>query len=1031
MPSQPRYEDFVPRFMQALFGPGDRVVLARLPPGGGWQNEPFARDDAIQVLLGLKDEANIYFRASAHDGEDGYTKANSVRTGAFFLDLDYGQAGHKQKTNFQTLEDCVGYLLTMPIRASAAWHTGHGVQACYLLKDPFAFPPGGGDAQSLARYENVSRKLSKMAMSDATYTPEHAFRVPLSLNDKRWQDPNLVPVRGEALWMDEARRYAFEDIEAVVNAYDIEDHLAEEQKKAEAAGAEAEEDDGQEDGGKDVAFADLPEDIRQQILHGHGERSDSSFGLIGRMHREGYSDRTIRDAIMRSRHFLSKNGAAWLKNDIERSLQKIRGGRYRYVYDADVAPPIETHNESEEIRLEDCATLPHALQDMLARYGKACGIKLAQRVLDAARFHEHMYNSQASGVLESPCGSGKSTWVICHIALNASAANRYLYVSETVNALYKAAETLQKLTDTPVGRSHGFNPEKCKELCGVEHTWRECLPKNPKSACRSCSKNSECPFHNRAAEQQKPIVCMTHEGLIRAIEEDSELLKAANILVDEELKPFTTWDVSLDDLLQLQRCVQDLPLDGFLPYGSFGCASELGRIGVPEGSDVFASRNYVYRSEQETAALQSACVELRKALAMPISINPFAGATGVETDYERAKVTLASLLNFFRPSKREDAYYAFHEKHGKDGIAYTLKRSRYSLDVPRGYRKLWMLNASAQLSPYPYPDNLPVYACPDLPDNSHLVKLHVVSGHPMKTKLEQNVWLADVALWLGPRLRPGGHSKILVTTNKDNALLDDIKAKIGKALPGAQIVHLTRGRIKGVNEAGECTLALIAGMSVFTTLDDCALHAALLLRRTFPVEPYVTRAGKPNMPGGRFLIPAMRQYYALMSLDEIYQTIWRTAVRNDKEVEAIIAVPGPEWLVALWRTVMPRFGLGEAFMLGDEDKDDDDKGKPGSRVPVKALTKKEKIKLARTPEEAAYEAAHGVDDMIFERDPVIDGLRVICSPPETEFDKQQLAKGFGYSGKNPWKENHDRILRLIGSFFEKGSTNRVLRRKDR
>ena len=29
MPSQPRYEDFVPRFMQALFGPGDRVVLAR------------------------------------------------------------------------------------------------------------------------------------------------------------------------------------------------------------------------------------------------------------------------------------------------------------------------------------------------------------------------------------------------------------------------------------------------------------------------------------------------------------------------------------------------------------------------------------------------------------------------------------------------------------------------------------------------------------------------------------------------------------------------------------------------------------------------------------------------------------------------------------------------------------------------------------------------------------------------------------------------------------------------------------------
>jgi hypothetical protein len=67
----------------------------------------------------------------------------------------------------------------------------------------------------------------------------------------------------------------------------------------------------------------------------------------------------------------------------------------------------------------------------------------------------------------------------------------------------------------------------------------------------------------------------------------------------------------------------------------------------------------------------------------------------------------------------------------------------------------------------------------------------------------------------------------------------------------------------------------------------------------------------------------------------------------------------------------------------------------------------------------------------FARNPSIDGLRVICSPPGTEFDKQQLAEGFGYSGKNPWKENHERILRLIGSFFEEGSTNRVLRRKDR
>ena len=1007
MPAQPRYEDFVPHFLRSLFGPGDRVVVARLKPGGVMVNEPFARDDAIQALLELKDDANTYFRASVFDDSGGYEKCNCVRTQAIFLDIDYGQAGHKKASPFKALEDCVGYLLTMPIRASAAWHTGHGVQAVYLLKEPYSFLSGGGDALSLMRYEGVSRKLSQMAMSDATFTPEHPFRVPLTLNDKREKDPSLPVVRGEVLWMEEYRRYAFEEIEAAVAGYGIEEHLAEEQRKAEAAGANDDAEDGEPGeegaGGRDVPYAELPEDIQAQIEDVEGDRSGAMFSVIAKMVRAGYSDKTILDAVSHGYDFCKKYGAR-LKAEVDRCIGKVRSGKAgRYVYGSDVAPPIETHNEAAEIRLDGCAALPQALEEMLGRYGKACGIELSQRVLDAARFHEHMYRSKAAGVLESPCGSGKSTWALAHIALNAREDNRYLYVLETVDALYKAADVLEKLASVPVGRSHGFNAKKCQKLCGAEHSWRECLPKDPKSACRTCAQNNACPFHNRAAEQKKPIVCMTHEGLIRAIEEDSELLKGANILVDEDLKPYTTWDVSLEDLRQLRRCVPGVPLDGFLPCGTFACESELARYGVPDGADVFAGRNYVYRSEQETAALGPVCAELRRTLAISTGGNPF--AVDARTNTEGAKSTLASLLNFFRPSKAQDAFYAFHEKLGKDGIQYTLKRSRFSLEMPRGYRKFWMLNASAQLSPYPYPDNLPVYACPDLPGNSHLLKLHVVSGHPMKSKLEENVWLSDVALWLGPRLRPGGHQKVLVATNKESELLDDIKAKIAKATPGVKIVHMTRGRIKGSNDAGGCTLAFISGMSVFTTIDDCALHAALLLRRTFPDQPDVySREGMPNMRGGRFAIPAMNQYYALRALDEIYQTIWRTAVRNDEHVEAVIAVPGPEWLVALWRTVMPHFDLGLAYKAESGDKN-----------------AKAQYPVATKDEDA--------DVRIFERDDAIDGLRVICSPPGQEFEKRQIAEMLGYAGKNPWKDNHKRIMQLIGPFFEKGSTNRVLRRK--
>jgi len=931
---------------------------------------------------------------------------------AFFLDIDYGTDGHSKANPFSSMDDAVGYLLTMPIRASVAWHTGHGVQASYLLKQPYLFPLGGGDALSMARYEEVSRKLSKMAMSDSTFTAEHAFRVPLTLNDKREKDPNLAVVRGSLLWMDEHKRYTFEDIEAAVQGYDIEDHLAEARKKAEATGTKDEGPRGEREGGKNAPYEELPEDIRTQIENVQGDRSGAMFSAVAKMVRAGYSDGTILDAIFHAYDFRKKYGAR-LKAEVDRCIGKIRGGKTgRYVYESVVAPAIETHNEATEIRLDGCAELPRALEEMLTRYAQKCRIELSQRLRDAARFHEHMFQSQVAGVLESPCGSGKSTWAICHIALNATKANRYLYVLETVDALYRAAETLKELAKTPVGLSHGFNQEKCRDLCGVEHSWRECLPKDPESACHACGRKTDCPFYNRASEQKKPIVCMTHEGLVRALEVDSELLKNTNILVDEDLNAFSTLNVSLDDLLHLRLRVPDLPLDVLFPCSRLSCKTELDLYGVPEGSDVYASRNFVFRNEMETAKLRPAYNILCKALAIPILENPFPG--GAKTDPMRAKNTLSELLNFFRPSKQEDAFYAFRETHATDGTRYTLKRRRFSLAVDRVYRKLWILNASAQLSPYPYPDNFSVYECPELTGNSHLVTLHVVRGNPMKSKLEQNVWLSDVALYMGPCLSPGEHKKVLVVTNKDSELLDDLKAKIGNALAGAEIVPMTRGRIKGSNAAGTCTLAFISGMAVFTTIDDCALHAALMLRRTFPDQPYLFSAKNvPNMPGGQFVIPAMRQYYALRALDEIYQTIWRTAVRNDKPVEAIIAVPMPEWLVALWRTVMPYFNLGVAYKVVDKK----------TVTEWRAFAAKEKAAQDQGTKDQAEL------DPNFERDAFLDGLRVICSPPGQEFSKTQIAMGFGYEGDNGWKDNKKRIMTLLGSFFEEGSTNRVLRRK--
>ena len=1036
VPIQSTYEEFVPRFLRALFAPEDRVVICRLIPRQGqrpaFPGNSFPRDDAFSILFAQRDIPNIYFRASAHDGSENYGKENCVRTQALFLDIDYGTAGHKKMNPFRTQDDAMGYLLTLPIpRPSIAWNTGHGIQACYLLEEPFVFPPGGGDALSIARYENVSSRLSTMGMSDDTFTPEHAFRVPLSWNDKAWQDPALRPVQGEVLWIDEARRYAFEELEAAVAEYGIEEHLATARKKAEDDKAgDKDDDEPEESRTEDVPYENLPEDIRNEIAKPQADRSVAMFDVIRKMVGAGYGDKTILDAIGRGRDYQEKYGDR-LDAEVDRCIQKVRGGKAgKRVYGPNVAPPIEVYNVPVDVGLEACAALPKDLEDMLGRYGKACDegrvIELGQRVLDAARFHEHMFQTQSIGVLESPCGSGKSTWAISHIALNASESTRYLYVTETIDALYNAAELLEKLTKVSVGRVHGFNKDKCKELCGTEHDWHECYPKDPKSKCRTCEKNAVCAFYNRDDERKKPIVCLTHSGLVRAIVEEDALLEDASILIDEGLDPFATIDVRISDLKALRNAGYDL--SAFFPYSSFACATELDKWDISAGADVFASRNYVYRNEQQAAALRPTYDSLRQAMGRPTGVNPFApSAAGPKISQD----ALTNLLNFFRPSKADDATYAYRETRGKDGAKFSVKRKRFQLEVPRRYRKLWMLNASAQLCPFPYPDNLKVYSCPGLPGNSDLVTLHVVRGNPTKSNLKDLVLTSEAALWFGTRLRKGGHGKILVVTNKieepavdeeeptekeeaanepppdksENIdrrfnVLKTVLEQIQRAHGAAEIVHLTRGRIKGVNTAGGCTLAYVSSMATFTTVDDCALHTALHLCRTYPDRPYVYhRSGGVNWPGGRPIIPAMRQFYALLALDEIYQAIWRTAVRNNERVEAIIGVPEPEWLVALWRTVMPCFTLGLAFKSIEEEGTI----QAGDRsVPYK------------------YD---------FAEDPAISGLSVICNPPGTEIQKKLIAEGLGYTGKKPWKENKVRIRRLLGDFFGECGDSEYWRRK--
>ena len=952
------YSEFIPCFIRTLLDPDSMVRVSVLHGPNDMQNALLGREQAVARLLELQGTPNVYFSAAAFGQTGRFTKQDCTATRAFLVDIDYGTAGHRRAPYHDTIDAAWATLMTAPVVPAGCWATGHGLQAFYLLDQPYWFiGPGICQQDRIDQYEKVSRVLASMVMSDATFTPEHLFRVPLSVNHK----PDSEAVQGSLLYWNPSVQHRFQDLHQFCDRYGV---------PAEPTGVN---NDEQQD---PAAYQDLPGDLRDDIEMTHLDRSGSMWTLVARMATQ-YPRALIHQAIRKGPDFRDKYGDR-LAAEVSRCLDKIE--RSPQVYH-DSRVPLDVTNVAQEVPLDDCPALSGEMIRMLARYAEVSEIQLSSRVLDAARFHEHLFATHESGVMETPCGSGKSTWALCHIALTASPSAQYLYVVDTLDGLYRAADVIERLAPgTKVGRYHAFNHDRCQALCGTSHTWKQTDPRSPRRVCRKCAASQQCPFHNRDSELQKSAVVMCHNGFIRLLEdEESEpLIQRARILVDEDLNGFLTAEFTLRDLSAVEQQVAPLSIKGFLPGTVLASDPALG---ILPGSPTFANLHYCYRDPAQTSALADTVVKLRRATRTSQQ-NPFRTTTA---DHEHTKQVLSEFLAVFRPGYRGDASYSYREIHDRKGTRYLVRRNRFNLGDQRPGHCLWILNASARLSPYPYPATLPVYQCPDLHASGARVSLHVVAGNPMRTKQPQ--YLETATKIIRDVCRGRDHKAVFVATDKGSEVPDDliqaIRAQFGEQ---TKIITLERGRIRGSNQAGTCTFACLAGLSLFTSIDNIGATAALVTSRTIPVYPEIfTRRGSPAMPGGRFRIKIMREIYGLSALDELYQTLWRSAVRNDQPVEAIVVIPDAEWLSVLWRTVMPGF----------------------------------RVHAVHKPDAKGFKIDLAMDSFVY----------LMGVEPGREFEKQDIAKMLGYRGKNAWKENHHRIEYLLEPFFEEGATNRTLRRR--
>ncbi len=614
-----------------------------------------------------------------------------------------------------------------------------------------------------------------------------------------------------------------------------------------------------------------------------------------------------------------------------------------------------------------------AVADLLDQYLSMFEIESTEALRNSLRFHEHLFNHEDRGVFETGCGFGKSTWALCRIATKASAGEPYIYIVETLDAVRKAGGVLQRLnSDLNAGIYHGFDREQCRGLTGQEYNWRQTI-RGDDCVCNTCAHQDECTFYSRDQALRQHAVVMTHQGFLILAEQD-RIRPESTVIIDEDLQTMLSADFTLKQLLDIDRYACEMTGNQYRNLSALLPGTLMERYVEDEVRDYDPALNHSTYCNQHYALFSPDTQTAERGLgdiAMAISMS---GGSVPEHVW--------SFYFFFRSARDMETDFVLHETQDQGGMPRLhLKKNRIGLgDV--NVRKLWVLNASATLSPGIYPESMGIHRCLDLQPNSHRIGLYVLEANPMRSKAEENLEATRALLEAHPELQ--SHTQVLLALSKKDG---DGENAIGEIKPfldeSADIKVINRGRLKGTNEASDRTLVILSCMSVFTTVDNCAMTLALQTRRTIPISTICNEQGRPLMHRGYFAVPDIQEIYACSALDELYQALYRSAIRRDQEVDVIIAVPHIEWLSALQRTVLPGFSL-----------------------------------------EAAYRYKEGV----LKEKPLISGFCELLGMDTGEcIRKCDAAETLGYNGSSAWKDNRERIRFWLDPFFEE--QHRTLVRK--
>ena len=126
-----------------------------------------------------------------------------------------------------------------------------------------------------------------------------------------------------------------------------------------------------------------------------------------------------------------------------------------------------------------------------------------------------------------------------------------------------------------------------------------------------------------------------------------------------------------------------------------------------------------------------------------------------------------------------------------------------------------------------------------------------------------------------------------------------------------------RGMFKATNCFRDYDCLILTSAGLFTTLEDIGMTLSLLRGKDVSWSEIKNEEDKkPAMHMGRFKDPGLHEIYVKKALGEIQQAIYRSALREGKDVLVVLALPDPYWLMELSKLM----ALEIVDMDGDENQ---------------------------------------------------------------------------------------------------------------